>query len=118
MGALLIWRTAPLPTARWRVERITVDGERVDPLGSSVSTGMGNITFHGCNELATWVGGLPWRPRVVSSSTTLVGCPGPLARLERIWHRLTRSDIAFDGAWRDRATLRGGAVSIELRRRS
>ena len=117
-GVLLIWRAAPLPTARWRVERITVDGERVVPLRSSVTTGMGRITFRGCNEIGASVGGLPWRPRVISSSTTAVYCPGPRGDLDQIWWRLTRSDIAFDGAWRDRATLRGGGVRIELVRRA
>lgn len=115
-GAGYVWMWSPLPTARWRVTSITVDGTRLDPLDSYVTTSTANITFHGCNEVGATVGGLPWHPRFGTMWSTAVGCLGPSGDLDQAWYRLTHASVTFDGAWATTATLRGGDVVIRLTR--
>ncbi|MFN8050623.1 MAG: hypothetical protein U0Q22_04240 [Acidimicrobiales bacterium] len=117
LGAIVVWRASPLPSATWIVTAIRVDGRSVDPAGSTVTTSFGQIAFRGCNEMSSEVGGLPWRPRFGTTSSTLMACLGPRAGLDAIWSRLTTSSVTFDGAWRSAARLRGDGVEVRLRRR-
>jgi len=116
LGGLFVWRFSPLPSATWSVTDILVDGKQVDPLGATITTSLGNITFNGCNTISTQVGGLPWRPSLGTSSTTAMGCVGPQGDLDAIWARLAQSPVTFDGAWKRTATLRGSSVEIRLSR--
>lgn len=113
---LFVWRVCPLPSETWRVTEIRVDDKLVDPLGSTIRTSLGSITFHGCNEISVHAGGLPWRPRLGPGSTTAADCGGPLGNLDAIWARLVRSPVTFDGAWSTTATLRGSGVEMRLSR--
>jgi len=116
LGGLLVWRFSPLPSATWNVTEIVVDGNRVDPLGSTLTTGLGTITFHGCNEVAAHAGGLPWKPRLGPGSTTAMECLGPRGDLDAIWARLVQSSVTFDGAWRQTGTIRGSSVEMRITR--
>lgn len=116
LAGLFVWRVSPLPSATWTVNEILVDGKPVDPLGSTINTRLGLITFHGCNEISDQVGGLPWKPRFRSESSTAVGCLGTNRELDASWSRLVRSSVTFEGAWRRTATLRGSSVEMRLTR--
>lgn len=110
------WRYSPLPSADWTVTDIVVAGKRVDPLDSSISTSLGYVTFHGCNEMTARSSGLPWKPRLRPESSTAVGCLGPAGALDASWTRLVGSSVTFDGAWSGTATIRGNSVEMRLRR--
>jgi hypothetical protein len=115
-AALFVWRTSPLPSAKWRVTEIRVDGNRVDPLNATIRTKMGSITFKGCNEMGAQAHGLPWHPKLDSTYTTEMFCTGPRGDLDKIWTRLVGSPITFDGAWSDTATLRTDSVEMHVTR--
>ncbi|HTO00127.1 MAG TPA: hypothetical protein VL068_05575 [Microthrixaceae bacterium] len=116
LGALFVWRYSPLPPVNWTVAEIIVDGNRVDPLDSTISTSLGIIAFHGCNEMTAQAGGLPWKPRLGPDSSTAVGCLGPMGDLDASWIRLVKSSVTFDGVWKKTATIRGNSVEMRLRR--
>jgi hypothetical protein len=99
-AALFVWRTSPLPSAKWRVTEIRVDGNRVDPL----------------NAMGAQAHGLPWHPKLDSTYTTEMFCTGPRGDLDKIWTRLVGSPITFDGAWSDTATLRTDSVEMHVTR--
>ncbi|MGB6058286.1 MAG: hypothetical protein WBF71_08460 [Microthrixaceae bacterium] len=116
LGGLFVWRVSPLPSATWTVTEILVDGKAVDPLGSTIETGLGLVTFHGCNFISEQAGGLPWRPRFISTSTTEIHCLGANRDLDVSWTRLVGSSVTFDGAWRKTATIRGSSVEMRITR--